>query len=191
MSDDTHKHFDMDEQSEFDYYLMWEWPDHIETAMRRMLWISLVDAAEGGEVHDHTNYVRWLIATHPDSPAAVLDFLSNLDNEELLIRIAEHPQCSAPTLARLAQSKYSTVRMALADNSNTPIHVIKMLTHDESVDLRYAMAENPGLPASLLNELCNDDNAYVASRASRTMARRNPASVQHFPQKHKEDRRLG
>lgn len=194
MVEQVNKHFDLDEQSEFDYYFMWEWPEHIETAMRRMLWISLVDAAEGRELREHTNYVRWLIATHPDSPPAVLDFLSHIDNEELLTRIAEHKQCSANTLALLSQSPYVAVRMAVAGNVNTPIHVTKMLTRDSSIDLRYSMAENPALPASLLNELCQDSNAYVAARAAKTMVKRNPASVQQLPlspRRLKEDRRLG
>jgi len=181
---------EMNEQSEFDYYLMWEWPEHIERALRRMVWIALVEAAEGIE-NQHTHYVRWLIATHPDSPSAVLDYLSTIDKEELLVRIAENPQAATPTLARLAQSPYASVRIAVSDNPNTPIHVIKMLTHDEGLDVRYALAENPALPASILAELSNDENAYVAVRAKKTMARRNPASVQTLPQRNEEKRRLG
>lgn len=190
MLEDTKMQFDLNEESEFDYYLMWEWPDHIERALRRMLWISLVEAAEGID-SQHTNYVRWLIVTHPDSPAAVLDFLSNIDKEELLIRIAENPQAATPTLARLAQSPYDAVRIAVADNGNTPIHIVKSLTHDPSADVRYSMAENPALPATLLTDLSNDDNAYVATRARKTMARRNPASVEQFPQQNRQNRKFG
>jgi hypothetical protein len=184
--------FDLNEESEFDYYLMWEWPDHIERALRRMLWISLVEAAEGIEANPHTSYVRWLIATHPDSPAAVLDFLSNTDKEDLLVRIAENPQAATPTLARLAQSPYASVRIAVADNANTPIHIIKGLSHDDGLDVRYALAENPALPASILTELGNDENAYVSMRAKKTMQRRNPATVERFPSREQRDqRRLG
>lgn len=182
--------FDMNEESEFDYYLMWEWPAHIEQALRRMLWISLVEAAEGEE-HQHTEFIRWQIATYPESPAVVLDYLSNINNEKLLIRIAENPNVSAPTLARLAESQYVNVRIAVADNQNTPIHIIKLLTQDEALDVRYSMAENPALPASLLTDLSNDDNVYVSARAKRTMARRNPASVEQLRRKTSEERKLG
>lgn len=184
--------FDLNEESEFDYYLMWEWPEHIENALRRMLWISLVESAEGNTTQTHTTYVRWLIATHPDSPSAVLDYLANIDNEQLLVRIAENPQASTPTLARLAESLYSSVRIAVADNANTPIHVVKGLINDSAIDVRYSMAENPALPASLLTELSTDENAYVAVRAARTMARRNPCSVEQFPfRQSNKDRKLG
>lgn len=182
--------FDLNEESEFDYYLMWEWPEHIERALRRMLWISLVEAAEGIEQNPHTAYIRWLIATHPESPAAVLDFLSNTDKEDLLVRIAENPQTATPTLAKLAQSEYASVRIAVSDNASTPIHIIKGLAHDESLDVRFALAENPALPASILTELSNDDNAYVAHRAKKTMQRRNPASVERFPSR-EQRRRYG
>jgi hypothetical protein len=191
MLHDNEMQFDLNEQSEFDYLLMWEWPEHIETALRRMLWISLVEAAEGSTESQHTNYVRWLIATHPDSPAAVLDFLANIDNEQLLIRVAENPQTDTATLLRLAKSQYASVRIAVADHANTPIHVIKMLVRDEAVDVRYALAENPALPASLLTELSYDENAYVMMRAKRTLARRNPASVEQFPFQQDQKRRLG
>lgn len=194
MLEETEKQFDLNEESEFDYYFMWEWPEHIEKALRRMLWISLVEAAEGDnqEIHSHTSYVRWLIATHPDSPAAVLDFLSNIDAENLLVRIAESPQVSGPTLARLAESPYSSVRIAVAENENTPIHIVKKLTRDENLDVRYSMAENPALPASLLTDLSLDNNAYVSTRALKTMARRNPASVEQFPiRTRRENRKSG
>jgi hypothetical protein len=191
MLHDNEMQFDLNEQSEFDYFLMWEWPEHIETALRRMLWISLVETAEGSTGSQHTNYVRWLIATHPDSPAAVLDFLANIDNEQLLIRVAENPQTDTATLLRLAKSQYASVRIAVADHANTPIHVIKMLVRDEAVDVRYALAENPALPASLLTELSNDENAYVMMRAKRTLTRRNPASVEQFPSQQDQKRRLG
>jgi hypothetical protein len=192
MLEENETHFDLNEQSEFDYYLMWEWPDHIERAMRRMLWISLVEAAEGYDATPHTSYIRWMIATHPESPAAVLDYLANLGDEELLVRIAENPQASTDTLTRLAKSQHASVRIAVADNPNTPIHVVKGLTLDEALDVRYSLAENPALPASILIELSNDDNAYVATRAKKTILRRNPASVERFPSREGRDkRRLG
>lgn len=190
MQDEMQTHMELNEESEFDYYLMWEWPQHIENALRRLLWISLVEAAEGNN-NAHTNYIRWQIATYPDSPSAVLEYLCQFDNEQLLVRIAENPQASTDTLARLSTSKYNSVRIAVADNQNTPIHAIRALTLDEDVDVRYSMAENPALPATLLAQLSADSNAYVATRAARTMARRNPASIEQFPRTSLEERKLG
>jgi hypothetical protein len=187
--------FEADEQLEFDFYLQWEWPDHIETAMRRLLWISLVESAEPGfSAHKHTAFIRWQIATFPESPPAVLDFLATLTEADLLVRIAENPQTWPVTLARLARSEHTDVRIAVADNANTPIDVMQLLVSDACPDVRYSMAENPALPARMLQELAADENAYVAHRATRTMARRNPAAVEQFPQRQQQrpqQRKLG
>lgn len=186
--------FEADEQIEFDFYMQWEWPEHIETALRRLLWISLVEAAEpGSNLHKHTAFLRWQIATYPDSPSAVLDFLATLNREEkILVRIAENPQTWPVTLARLAQSNYPQVRIAVAENSNTPIDILRALVNDESLDVRYSMAENPALPSKMLQQLANDDNAYIAHRASCTLARRNPAVVEQFPKRvQQQQRKLG
>lgn len=187
--------FEADEQLEFDFYLQWEWPAHIETSLRRLLWISLVEVAENANsAHKHTAFIRWQIATFPDSPSAVLDFLATLNDEELLIRIAENPQTWPVTLARLARSEYSQVRIAVADNSSTPIDVLKTLATDSCLDVRYSMAENPALPSKMLQQLAGDENAYVSTRAAKTIARRNPASIEQFPQRQQpqqQKRKLG
>lgn len=167
-----------------DYYLQWSWPDHIETALRRLLWIGLVEAAEAqpGEFGattkiDHTGYVKWLIATHPDSPATVLDTITAKAPSELLVRIAENAQTWPTTLARLSCEPFAEVRIAVAENANTPVPILKMLATDSNADVRYRLAESPHLPEDILQDLCADDNPYVAARASQTLARRTPASV--------------
>lgn len=180
---------DMDKQTtednefkEFDFYLQWEWPDHIEESLRRMLFVSLVEACEPGtEVHTHTTCLRWQIANYPESPAAVLDFLADFDDPALLIRIAENPNTGGVTLARLAQHGLPEVRVAVAEHVNPPFVVMKMLVADENPDVCYAMAENPALPAKLLRELTDHPNPYVATRASRTLNRRTPRKPEQFP----------
>jgi hypothetical protein len=187
--------FEADEQLEFDFYLQWEWPAHIETSLRRLLWISLVESAEAEDTtHKHTAYIRWQIATYPESPSAVLDFLATVNDKELLIRIAENPQTWPVTLARLAHSEYSEVKTAVGENANSPIDVLKLLAADTSPDVRYSMAENPALPLRMLQQLAADDNAYVSHRATRTIARRNPAAVERLPlrqQQEQQQRKLG
>jgi hypothetical protein len=84
------------------------------------------------------------------------------------------------------------VKTAVADNANTPFDAIKTLAQDECADVRYSMAENPALPLKMLQQLAADDNAYVAHRATRTLARRNPASVEQFPvRQQQQQRKLG
>jgi hypothetical protein len=179
---DSTNNMSAQEQEEFDFYLQWDWPEHIETALRRLLWISLVEAAEySAEQHQHTKMLRWMIATHPDTAPEVIDFLSTIDDADLLTRLAENPQTSAQTLEKLAQHTDSTVRLAVADNKNTPLTILLEMAVGSDVDVRYQMAENPALSAKMLTQLAQDSNAYVADRAEKTLLRRNPAAVQQLP----------
>lgn len=173
-----------DEAQEFDFFLRWEWPTHIEESLRRMLWISLIEACEDGKIkQQHTTLLRHQIASYLESPAAVLDVLSMLDDQSLLIRIAENPKASSTTLIRLAQHEMPQVRVAVAENKNMPFAAMKILSEDESPDVCYSMAENYELPSSLLGKLAKHDNPYVAERAVRTLARRSQMKVKLFIQK--------
>ncbi len=167
-----------------DYYLQWSWPEHIETALRRLLWICLVEAAEGfagdREVpgrSNHTGYVRWLIATHPDSAPAVLDAMTGKATPELLERIAENPQTWPVTLARLACEPCAAVRIAVAEHPNTPPAILQMLSADSDPDVRYRLSENPLLPQHVRQNLLADDNPYVAARAAQTAQRLAPSAI--------------
>jgi len=185
--------FEANEQLEFDFYLQWEWPEHIETTLRRLLWISLVELAEPELVkRNHTALLRWQIATYPEASQAVLDFLATDSDPDLQERIAENPQTWPMTLARLAKSPLTNVRIAVAHNENTSIDVLISLAEDPSLDVRYSMAENPALPSKLLRQLSADENPYVACRATRTLARRNPPAVEHMPlRSHRRESKLG
>lgn len=188
-----------DETNQFplDYFLQFEWPEHIETALRRLLWISLVELAEGQcNGDDHTSYVKWLIANHPDSPATVLDYLAVPEAAaKLLIRVAENPQTSAVTLTRLAGHESNEVRVAVADNRNTPPQVINELIKDADLDVRYSLAENANLDLAVLQELAKDENGYVAARAKRTLVRANPGCIRklntEFRLQDQQKRKLG
>lgn len=187
----------INENDEFDFYMQFEWPEHIERALRRLLWISLVEAAEfSSEDHSHTSFIRWSIATCPDSPVEVLDYLAVLPDAtpELLVRIAENPHTSSSALAFLAEHDSAQVRLAVADNDATSVDVLIQLLEDSDTTVRYSMAENPALPLKMLQQLVEDENPYVGSRASKTIARRNPCTVQQFPQRIKRtegQRKLG
>jgi hypothetical protein len=171
------------EQNEFDFYLQFDWPEHIETALRRLIWISLVETAEPGMNNvAHTSLLRWMIATHPDSPPEVLAFLAAVGDARLLERIAENPNTSPATLAHLATHPSSQVRIAVADNAHTPINVLALLAQGDDLNVKYCMAENPALPAKMLQGLQADANPYVSWRAGQTLMRRNPSStVQKLP----------
>jgi hypothetical protein len=176
------------EQEEFEFYMLWDWPEHIEQALRRMLWIALVEEAEDTQTHQsHTSMLRWIIAGYPESPPEVLAFLSDIGTPALLERVAVNQRTSASTLQKLADHNNIEVRLAVADNSNTPLSTLLEMALKAGADVRYRLAENPSLPAKLLQQLAADSNAYVSWRAQRTLARRNPPAVQVFPVRQDRD----
>lgn len=115
--------------------------------------------------------LKMMIASNPDTPADMLDFLVQVSPVAVIARIAENPNAGRNTLTRLAFHPDPTVRSAVADNPNTPESCFKRLTSDESVDVRFRIAENPQAPVSSLNALLRDENPYVSNRAHQTLAR--------------------
>jgi hypothetical protein len=174
---------DSEADTPFDYLMSWGWPDHIETALRRLMWIWFVELAEqDGETtrsgpDDHTAYVKWLIAVHPESPPAVLDVLADEASPALLERIAENPATAPDTLARLASCQSPDVRIAVSRHPCTPPAVLAQLCTDEHPDVRYALAENPTMAGDVLRRLAWDDNPFVAARASQTTIVQKPTFI--------------
>jgi hypothetical protein len=185
------RQFENDEKKEFDFYLQWEWPPHIEESLRRMLWVSLVEACEpGSAVIRHTALLRCQMATSPDTPPAVLDYLADFDETAILVRIAENPKTWTTTLTRLARHRLAQVRLAVAENTRLPLGIMRILVEDACPDVCYAMAENPQLPSSMLKELSASSNPYVAQRAARTLARRNSRAAEQIPLRYHHKIRL-
>lgn len=176
-----------DAQSPYAFLLEFEWPEHIDKILRRLMWLGLNAAHEtelDNSVHegdlelaDHiAAQLCWLIAVCPDSPGAVLhSFAHNIKSAALLERVAENPKTAEETLRVLAEYAAPRIRLAVATNPKTPKDVLTKLCSDESVDVRYALAEDPHLSEDMLHILADDDNCYVAARALGTLRRVNPA----------------
>jgi len=96
---------------------------------------------------------------------------------QLLVRIADSVRATK-TLEQLSQHKHSDVRIAVSDNPCTPQQVMLNLAADLDLDVRYAVAENPHAPLAALLLLEDDTNPYIASRATKTIAR---LSTDSFP----------
>ncbi|MBX9688432.1 MAG: hypothetical protein K2X27_17110 [Candidatus Obscuribacterales bacterium] len=130
--------------------------------------------------HSHTLTLRWKIACYPETPSAVLDFLSKLvDEPQILTRVAENPNTAPFTLTALSEHIESEVRIAVAENKNTPIEVLLKLAKDESLDVRFSLAENHGIANQVLQELLHDDNPYISARAQRTIKRKDSILIEH------------
>lgn len=167
-----------DQNFPYRFLLRWSWPEHIDRALRRLLWAWLNEQASGLTENEQlraSDYaaaqLMWLIVVSPDTPAPVLDILSKSAGEASLVRIAENPNAWASTLTRMAEHPSHLVRTAVADNPNTPECVMLSLAVDDHADVRHAVAENANLTETLLQCLATDENCLVAARARQTMAR--------------------
>ena len=177
------------ESAEFPYrfLLRYTWPEHIDRALRRLIWSWLNERASDGDRPDiepsdyQAMHVFWLIVINPTAPPAVLEVFSHSDSEAFVVRVAENKNTWATTLAKLATHKTSKVRQAVACNHNTPLEILADLAHDECVDVRYAVAENANRTHDILTELSNDDNCHVAARSQKTLARMNMPEAIQFP----------
>jgi len=181
--------------SAYSYLLQWEWPEHIESLLRRLLFLSFAELAGDAEESTDADALAaktfWLISVYPKTSPSILHSLAQQLPARFAVRIAENPNTLPETLEYLANHPSEDVRVAVAENGNTPAHVLMQLQEDESADVRYSMAENPNLPELVLQMLEEDDNCYVASRARRTLNRVAPpiAAPMPFrkPQQQRED----
>jgi hypothetical protein len=196
-------------QFPYRYLLRWAWPDHIESLIRRLVWIWLyepeIEKAEDGASESETFSLSdlvalkcvWLIAIHPESPGAMLQILAEQKFVAILERVAENPNTWTSTLRQLAKHPASKVRLATAQNPNIASDVLFDLSMDESPDVRYSIAEGSQGDVQLLQHLADDENPYVAARAKKTLARlfttaesakmpfRKPATTANQPRKDK------
>lgn len=180
---------DSGEAFPYSYLLEWEWPEHIELLLRRLIWSRLVELGQESPSDsndiDPSDYlaakVCWLIAVSPQTHPAVLDVLASSGSTAFAERIAENPNAAPSTLARLAGHSNAKVRCAVAENANSPEEVVRILADDEDADVRYSLAENHNLIQDVLEKLSEDDNCYVAARARRTLCRLSPPQVVQMP----------
>lgn len=117
------------------------------------------------------NHLKSIIASNPETPSDMLEFLAGVSPPRVLVRIAENTNTASNTLGKLALSEDSEVRMAVAENHNSPQSCLELLVDDPSVDVRYRLAENPNAPITLLYKALKDENPYVSCRARKTLAR--------------------
>jgi hypothetical protein len=164
------------EQFPYRFLLRFQWPEHIEKALRRAMWAWLNELS-GGSTEDTDRlglHMCWLMAVHPETPPAVLDLLAQQSSGALLERVAENPNAWPTTLARLAKNPCSHVRVAVAANHNTPPETVLDLARDTCPDVRYSVAENAHPTLSTLHELTEDENCHVAARSKKTIQKMAP-----------------
>ena len=183
------------ERTKFPYrfLLRWTWPDHIERQLRQLMWAWLTEAANGSyddsSESNNSEYLSdyaamrllWLIAVHPESPGAVLDFLARQSSRAYAERIAENPSTWSSTLAALSGHDNPNVRVAVASNPNTSDEIAEELCFDENSDVRFALAECTHRSEEFVERLLEDENPFVVARARQTKMRMSPAQPLQMP----------
>lgn len=179
------------ERTKFPYrfLLRWTWPDHIDSQLRQLMWVWLTEAADTTSDAERSGYLSdyvamrllWLIAVHPESPGAVLDFLARQSAHALAERVAENPSTWPSTLAVLSIHDNPNVRLAVASNPNTSEEIAEELCFDESSDVRYALAECAHRSEEFIDRLLEDENPFVVARARKTKMRISPAQPIQMP----------
>lgn len=129
---------------------------------------------------------KLLLASNPESPSELLDYLTYISDLDVALRVAENSATAAKTLENLSCSANSAIRAAVADNANTPESCLLKLARDENPDVRYCLAENPNLPVSVLYVLIQDENPYVSLRTRKTLSRLLSNAVSNSDQPVKE-----
>lgn len=177
----------------------WKTSDHLKEAIQVLLAARLAEAcqselpavvepsATGWGCRKRTDLLneeefertRMQIASNPNTPPAVLEYLAKSATPKVLERIAENPRAPVCLLEKLSRSPLANVRAAVSENCNTPEETLELLTQDIDPDVRYRMAENHLMPVGLLAKLALDDNPYVVARASQTLARLSGGRVLH------------
>ncbi len=173
----------------FSYYFNWGYPDYIACALKLLFelsdpserqildadlsWSRLRALLERAE----SEQVKYLIASNPETPQCVLDYLSKQETLSVTERVAEHPSAHPSTLSALACHKAASVRVAVAENGNSSTETFETLCRDSNADVRYRLAENFNTPEDILKFLADDDNPYVGARAQQTLDRLTGAEI--------------
>ena len=124
---------------------------------------------------------KLLLASNPESPGELLDYLTVIGDTQIVVRVAENSSTSQRTLEKLSGHTCPAVRCAVADNTNTSEVCLLSLAQDEDADVRYCLAENPNLPINVLYVLLKDENPYVSLRATTTLNRRLSNTIESSP----------
>jgi hypothetical protein len=95
----------------------------------------------------------------------ILAILSHDEDVYVRYYVASNPQTPAEMLVTLATDKDYYVREGVASNANTPVEVLGVLAHDEDVYVRYYVARNANTPVEVLGVLAHDEDDDVRSIA--------------------------
>ena len=104
-----------------------------------------------------------LVASHPNTPAAVLRHFgkNSVYREEVRLRVAQNKRTPPRLLGLMAGDVLSSVRLAVACHPSTPTAVVETLADDGSQHVRAAVARRADLGQRHLDRLARDCDEKV------------------------------
>lgn len=112
--------------------------------------------------------IRSLIASHPNSPLALVEQLASDSNPEVRMGVTKNSNIlPVDLLAKLSEDAWEEIRTAVARRHEfvlivpPPVAILGKLAKDKNWNVRAAVAENPFTPAPMLEKLAVDTNSNV------------------------------
>jgi hypothetical protein len=116
-------------------------------------------------VESPSSRVRCLVAGYKETPADILQRLSQDPDGSVRMAVAEHPNTSLETLQLMAKDPNEYVRILVTQHPNTPLHTLQALGLDDNELVRSKIAERGGLPYQMLLFLAAQDPRYLRQLA--------------------------
>jgi len=113
------------------------------------------------EYEEYLTKVHCEMASDPDTPADVLEKLSNDSDKDVRLWVAWNPSTPISILEKLANDPNVSVRRSVAQNPSTPIAIIEKLANDPDNWVRFGAAENSSTPITILEQFADDANEHV------------------------------
>ena len=131
---------------------------------RDTCWIARMPAEFWTRLESHPH--RWLRhaapASDPRTTPRKLRRLARPDDAVVLDLVASHPNTPAAVLRRLGNnSGHEAVRLRVAQNKRTPPQILGLLAKDQSPSVKMAVASHPSTPAAVVEALADDDSQHV------------------------------
>jgi hypothetical protein len=113
------------------------------------------------------DFVRAAIVSHASCPQRVLDEAANEKAVAIRRHLAANERIGEEFLERLAHSPDATVRRAAAANPALDVVSVQHLMRDEAISVRRAVAARGNLPPAAIECLAGDPDHWVRQRIAR------------------------
>lgn len=96
---------------------------------------------------------------------------NDIDDEQILKKIAKNKGISLKTMSRLSSSVFDSVKICVAQNEATKPEIFEKLANSNYYDVLIAVAENPSTPTHILNKFLSYEHfdGMIKSKAKENL----------------------